>query len=291
MKFRGHYFMKNGLLEDVGVSLRMTAAAALVTVSLAGSAPAQVVEQKPWQDIVYGETLAAFLTTSDDSLDDGSLYKSFVFSGEVGDSVTMEVSSIDFDAFLLFADSVGELLSSDDNGGGKCNSRMTFVLPQSGPYMVLATTKRPRSFGEFQVSVARGFVGQPGADRCSGFFDMKGTIAVGDSVMGTLGPPDGQWSQSYFQVWAIAVPAGDTATVDLRSGDFDALLLLYQGFSTAIDSDDDGGGACHARLHVVGSGHPMRVVMRSGKAQETGEYVLRVVPGALPKVPESQCAP
>ncbi len=270
---------------------RIISAAAAAVVLTTSSVLAQVEEEaaNPFLPISYGETLSGFLTAADDSLADGSHYKMFLFSGDAGDSVTVSVSSLDFNAHVLFADSLDTILADDGDGGGLCNAHMTHVLPTSGRYIVYATTFYPHDVGEFQISLNKGAMA-PGSTRpCGGFFDTKGMLSVGDSAMGTLGPPDSKLGPSYFQAWEIEVPEGQTVTIDLQSIIFDARLTLYRGFATAIDANDDGAGACNARIVLTGDGHPHSVVLTTGKQDETGPYILRVQEGALPIVQESQC--
>jgi hypothetical protein len=269
----------------------MTAAAAASFLASVAVAQEDTGEQaNPFLPIAFGETVSGFLTAADDSLQDGSHYKMFLFTGEQGDSVTVLVSSLDFNAHLLFADSLDTILADDADGGGSCNARVTHVLPTSGRYIVYATSFTPHEVGEFQVSLSKGTATPASTRPCAGFFDKKGTLSAGDSVMGTLGPPDSKLGPSYYQVWGINVPEGQTVTIDLQSIIFDARLTLYRGFSTAVDANDDGGGACNARIVLTGDGHPYRIVMTSGKQNESGPYVLRVTEGALPITQESQCA-
>ena len=240
--------------------------------------------------IGYGETFSGFLTAADDTLQDGSHYKMFFFTGEAGDSVTIAVNSLDFNAHVLLADSADALLADDGDSGGSCNAHLTHVLDADGLYVVYATTFTPHETGEFQVALSKGIL-DPGTPRpCAGFFDKKGTLSAGDSITGTLGPPDAQLSPSYFQTWGIDVEVGQTVTIDLRSIVFDARLTLYRGFATAVDANDDGGGNCNARLVLTGDGHPYSAVLTTGKEDETGPYRLSVTEGALPIVQESQCA-
>jgi serine protease Do len=277
--------------KDLRVKLRTIALAAAAAISMTFAASAQNGENqgRPLQSLGYGDTLSAFLTVSDDSLQDGSRYKTFTFDGEAGDSVTVSVSSLDFNAHLLLADSTDTIIADDSDGGGLCNAHMTYVLQATGRYIVYATTFYPRDVGEFEVVVNRGNTTPGGTRPCGGFFDTKGTLSVGDSAMGTLGPPDPKLGPSYYQVWRVEVAEGQTVTIDLLSAVFDARLTLYRGFATAIDANDDGAGACNARLVLTGNGHPHSVVMTAGNRDETGPYVLRVQEGALPIIQESQC--
>lgn len=270
--------------------LSSVVSAALVTAPALTQGGREMFEQ-----INYGETLVAYLTTSDDALPDGSYYRAFAFRGQADDTLTIALASIDFDAVLLLADSSGELLSEDgidDNGGGNCNAHLNYVVPVDGHYLVLATSSYPGEVGEFQVSVSRGARPPASTNECRGFFVTTGTLQRGDSVVGHLGPPeDSKFGQSYYQVWGLDVPQGQTVTVDLASDEFDARLTLYRGFRTPVEGNDDGGGQCNARLVITGGSHPYRVLLHTGKPDETGAFTLTMVDGALPVVTESQCVP
>ena len=266
-----------------------TVATAIVLTTTPVTAQQEAAPETPVLPISYGETLSGFLTAADDSLADGSHFKMFFFSGDAGDTVSISVNSIDFNAHLLLADSVDRVLADDGDSGGLCNSHLMHVLPTSGRYIVYATTFYPHDVGEFEISLNQGATEPSSTRTCGGFFDKEGTLTVGDSAMGTLGPPNAKLGPSYYQVWGIDVPEGDTVTIDLQSIIFDARLTLYRGFATAIDANDDGAGACNARIVLTGDGHPHNIVMTTGKQDETGPFILRVQEGALPIVQVSQC--
>jgi len=273
------------------VSPRTATAAALLLVACAASVAAQQDEIPDFTEISYGEVITSRLRIEDDSLADGSLYKMYVFAGGEGDSVTVSLSSRDFNTHLFLADSVDTIIETDDDSGGDCNSHLTAVLPVAGRYIVYATSTYRAKVGEFELSVQKGMHAPAGTARCGGFFEIMGTVTMGDSVQGTLGPPNGKLQGSYYQVWDVAVPVGETATIDLKSGDFDAVLVLYRGFATPLMMNDDGGGACHARIVIQGPEYPLKAMVRTGKADETGEFQIRILPGALPVIEESQCLP
>lgn len=251
--------------------------------------------QKPFQQITRGEAVVTFLTPSDDSLPDGSFYKGFVFTAESGQWITLSLVSLDFDAALLLTDSLGEISQvgwSDDDSGGECNAHLTTRIPVSGSYKILATSKHPGEVGEFQLSLAHGEREPASTQRCAGFFDLQGTLSPGDSAVGELGlQPYQDMGSDFHHVWALAVPSGQTVTVDLISDDFDARLTLYRGFRTPLDSDDDGAGKCNARVVLTGGDHPQRIVITAGDDAGRGKYLLRMLNGALPIVERSQCNP
>ncbi|UCG88798.1 MAG: PPC domain-containing protein [Gemmatimonadota bacterium] len=268
-----------------------SATAAVLLVAACATTAAAQDEGPRFAEISYGDVVASQLEIEDDSLVDGSLYKMYVLSGVAGDSVTISLSSRDFNTHLMLTDSVDTVLEADDDSGGECNSHLTAVLPTDGYYIVYATSTFRARVGEFELSVQKGLHSPGSTAVCGGFFETKGAVAIGDSIRGNLGPPDQILQGSYYQVWDVSIPVGETATIDLKSGEFDAVLVLYRGFASPLTMDDDGGGACHARLVIEGPSYPIKVMIRSGKEEETGEFQLRVVPGALPVVAESQCLP
>jgi len=281
--------IQQALSEDLRVTLRATMLVTLFAAALATAATAQ--DDNPFLDISVGETYTGQLVAGGDSLVDGSWYEMFLFSGETGDTVTMSIASIDFNAHLFLADSLDTILETDDDSGGECNPHLTYVLPENGRYIVYVTSTYRAKVGHYELSVLPGTVPPPSSKRCGGFFQSNGSLALGGTIEGSLGPPDQKLGGSHYQIWELEIPVGDTVTVDYKSGNFDAFMVLYRGFATAIGTDDDSGGACHARLVVVGSGHPLKVMLRTGKADETGDFTLSMVAGALPLVEESQCLP
>ena len=272
------------------IATAITSLAMLAGVSAAsGQGVAEEAEELKFVTISYGETVQSFLTVNDDSLQNGLYYKAFVFSGEMGDSITATLSSIDFNASLLLADSADVIIEDDNDGGGLCNAQVQFELAASGRYILYATSATAHEIGQFNISVARGHNPPPSDKPCRGFLLAQDTLSVGDSIPASLGPPDGKLGRTFYEVWALDVPLGETVTIDFLSNDFDARISLYQGFATVRDANDDGAGKCDARLVFTGSEHPFRIVITTGKPNQKGDYVLRVTPGALPIQEESQC--
>jgi hypothetical protein len=102
------------------------------------------------------------------------------------------------------------------------------------------------------------------------------TLAVGSEVAGTLSEADYRTTNAVLvQAFALEGGAGDPITVDLISDDFDAYLFLVGPGYDAPLTDDDSGGACHARLTLfLPENGPYRLVV--GSWQSPGSYTLRV---------------
>jgi hypothetical protein len=110
-------------------------------------------------------------------------------------------------------------------------------------------------------------------------------LEIGSEVQGTLSPADYVGvNESYLEAWAFEGTAGERVSVDLMSDDFDShLYVVGPGLGETL-RDDDGGGACHARLDftVLESG-VFHIVASSSTSRQTGTYRLRVSGEARPR--------
>lgn len=115
-------------------------------------------------------------------------------------------------------------------------------------------------------------------------------LAMGGEVTGTLSATDLRLpSDAYLDVWELAGDVGGSATVDLRSDDFDVVLYVVGPGLAETLFDDDSGGGCDARLTLTFlEDGPYRVVTTSLAAGITGTYTLRVTERPEP-APEHGC--
>lgn len=113
------------------------------------------------QGIGYGTNLpAASIALGDLQTSAGDYLDAYWFAGTQGDQIQVRMSSAAFDSFLLLQSYDGRLLVADDNSGGGLSSLISFTLPQTGPYIVLATPFEPNVTGNYSLSLTRssGFV-------------------------------------------------------------------------------------------------------------------------------------
>lgn len=103
-------------------------------------------------------------------------------------------------------------------------------------------------------------------------------VDVGDEVTGALSTGDYvSVNGAYLEAWAFDGEAGQEVSIDLVSDDFDAYLYVVgPGIDGAL-SDDDGGGACHARVDftVLEAGR-FHVVASTNGSNRSGPYRLQV---------------
>jgi len=227
-----------------------------------------------------------------DTLQDGSFFKSFMLGGQTGDTLTLTLSSVDFDAHLVFMDAEESILAIDDNGDGRCDAHINAILPSTGLYYAVALSAKPREIGAFRLSLNRGQHPPSNGEPCRGFAAPQGIVTVGDTIFGAIGydAPVLPADSTFYHVWVLAPSPEDTVTVDLFSQDFDATLFLIRGIDEVLDANDDGAGACNARLVFAWTdGRARRIIVRPAGKGLIGTYALRAIAGALPVVTTSQC--
>jgi len=251
----------------------LTALAAFFPVALSSQIP-----------IRAGQSVTGRLVQTDQKFSDGSRYKLYAFVGAKGDTVAVDLTSDDFDANLLIADAAGNSLARNDDGGDRCNARLTFVPPATGNFRIYANSSAQAELGDYRLTLARGRAATPSDTVCKGFGRVAGVIDVGQTITGALSADDPEFTgdSTYFERWILPVKANQAFTVDLQSDDFDAYLILTKGRGDKLVENDDGGGNCNARLvYTAQDDHPLRVVVNTASRprRQTGRFTLKVTEG------------
>lgn len=230
-----------------------------------------------------GRSVTGALRPSDPQFRDGSHYRRYDFTARAGETLTVDLTSDDFDAYLILADRFGNPVSRNDDGGEDCNARLTYVVRATGPHRLYANASWRAELGAYRLSMRRGGGGAAGDSTCRGFGQVHGMIRPGETVEGELTADDPLFSSdsTYLQRWILPLDAGQTVTIDLISEAFDAYLLLTHGRSDRLAENDDGGGDCDSRIvYTAVDDHPVRVVVNTVRPRATGRYTLRVTTGA-----------
>ncbi len=100
--------------------------------------------------IMRGQSMTGQLAANDPKLSDGSVYQAWTYMGQAGESIEVDVLSADFDAYAIIQDANGSKLAADDDYGGGTNARITFTLPYTGAYRLIANTYRKGRSGRFR---------------------------------------------------------------------------------------------------------------------------------------------
>jgi hypothetical protein len=178
----------------------------------------------------------------------------YTFSATAGDVVLITLTSQEFDAYLFLYDAGGVVVAQDDDGAGDRNSRVTYIIPATGEYIIGVD-----SFGNV-VGI------NPG----SGVFTLNlqledtgivsPTPAPTETVTVTLEVPDdgtldlgetvnGRFSSDAQEVsYSLAGNAGEIVTISLNSTDIDTYLILRDAEGNTIAENDDSAGTLNSRV-------------------------------------------
>lgn len=101
------------------------------------------------------ETFSGSLESGDDLVpQDNSFVDTYTFDTKEGYSCKIDMTSADFDTYLMLQGPNGEDLGqNDDIAPGDTNSSLTVVAPTSGSYTVSANSKTSGLTGAYSVHV------------------------------------------------------------------------------------------------------------------------------------------
>jgi hypothetical protein len=205
----------------------------------------------------FGQTLQGEITDEDPAQDEGASFDAYRFHGEAGRRVQAIMRSGDFDTLLQVGpagDDFDAAATDDDGLGEGTDSRLNYLIPETGDYVLRAGALTSEGRGLYSVEmIDRGPQPEPGS------------LLVGETVRGTLSEADSLTEDgAYFDAYRIHVKAGDKLRITLASNDFDAFVetgRLDGDTFASLEGDDDSLSDTHARL--------------DWEASEDGDYVIR----------------
>ncbi|OAB61764.1 peptidase S1 [Leptolyngbya valderiana BDU 20041] len=175
---------------------------------------------------------------------DNSYFDAYMFEGNAGQTVTLAMSSLEFDPYLILLGPNGSDVAQDNNGGGNRNARIHVRLPETGRYILLANSNQGGESGRYRLSLNSGDRNvAPSPPTGNLLLQERGQLQAGDLVL----PEDG----SLYDVYRFEGREGQTVTVTLESPDFDTyLLLLSEAVRPIAQNDDIGPGNTNSALQV-----------------------------------------
>ncbi len=100
------------------------------------------------------------LAAGDGQLDNGEYHDIYVFDGQAGQNISVDLRSSQFDTYLILLTPSGEDIQNDDYDGSRSQSRIDVTLQESGRYRVVATSYGADETGAYEIAVR----GTSGAD-------------------------------------------------------------------------------------------------------------------------------
>jgi len=165
-----------------------------------------------------------------------------------------------FEQGALLADSFRSSMEGCEGGNG--SSHLSFRAPADGRYEVAVSGIGPRAYGPYrlQVEPLQAYAGGP--------------LAAGSRFIDLLRPGVGN-------EYVLEVPALGQYVIDLRSSEFDPVLVLA-GNEVQME-DDDGGSGLDARIRVLLEPGRYTLGARSVDREANGAFELEVRQQPLPE--------
>jgi len=225
--------------------------------------------------IAVGQRLAGRLEDGDPARPEGGREDVWEFDGRSGQDVIIELRSGAFDTYLELRDPQGSVVAENDDGlGDGTDSFIAAHLNRGGRHRISVRGYGDReSAGLYELSLSL----STSAARPGQTIDVR----VGETYLGRLEPGDSlMGDSSYADVFLLRPAAGGRVTIQHRSSDFDAYLLLQDADGRTLATDDDGGSGTDSQIsYEVRAGRTYRIVANSyGEERRTGTYRLTVRP-------------
>ena len=219
------------------------------------------------------------LASGDETLRSGEFVDAYTFEGRPGQRVTLDVSSRDFDTYLILIPPRGDRHENDDVEDKPGHSVIEADLSEAGTYRVLITSYEKGESGNYELRIDVGAMpvaaaGTTGRDLVA--------IDYGQTRDGQLSNADGRLTNGeYRDVFAFDGKQGDQIVIELVSKEFDPYLLLLPPQGEQIDNDDADGRQDLSRIELTlpASGR-YRIMATSYETGETGGYRLTLRRGA-----------
>ena len=207
--------------------------------------------------LTVGGSVSGELDGDDATFGAGEYYDDYVFDGDEGDTLRLELSSSDFDTYLGLVTPSGEEIANDDYGSGTDRSAIELTLPESGRYRVQATSYAAAETGRYRLaltpSAAEVPVERRSQGRVYGLFagisdyeppntDLEYTAEDARRIRDALIGGGGMRSEDAYTLVdgdaTIANVSSAIRDIGRRMGPDDTFVMFYSGHGGQVTRDD-----------------------------------------------------
>jgi hypothetical protein len=224
--------------------------------------------------LTLGQEVSGSLSTGDETGPRNALADRYSLTLEQGQSVRIELSSDQFDGYLMVLDSRGRPLAEDDDSGGANNPRIRFVASGNETYTVVATGYDESARGAYRLLAAAWRQNPVQTTRVTLPFERNDELADSDGMRGT-----GQSVDAYV----FDGSAGESIVATMRAS-YDSYLMLIGPTGEVVAEDDDGAGGTDARIRfTLPNSGEYRLLATAFDDNTRGAYSVNIVVGGSPE--------
>jgi hypothetical protein len=194
-------------------------------------AASQQIEQWPVEKLALhlNETVSGQLSGSTGRLQDGTLFNLYEFEGAIGQYITLTVTSLAFDTYLVLVAPDDTIVAFNDDGNNKAgtDSQLRLALSMSGQYQ-LWVNSFSGEVGEYHLSTVAEFR-----------MEEHRELAVGEVKQGWLLPGNAVNKKGvYADEWMLRMPDAPLM-VQVTSEEFDTQLKAWKPNGKLLIANDD----------------------------------------------------
>ena len=211
------------------------------------------------------------LAAGDQTYSDGEYHDTFTFEGTPGQTVIINLSSTEFDTYLILESPNGQAEFNDDANNNN-QSQIITQLSELGTYSVQVTSYSAAETGTYVLTLNRG--NSPAFSNGSGRDSVS--IALGASTSGALETNDQRSDEGkYSDTYVFNGNNGDSVVVDMSSSAFDTYLSLISPSGQAINNDDFDGSTARSVVEItLQETGRYRILATTYNSDATGSYAL-----------------
>jgi len=124
--------------------------AAAISLTIRSENPLQIV-QAPLSESASPTTITGRLDANSPTLQDGSYYQEHTFEGRAGEQIVIELSSEEFDTYLILKNPNDEVIAESNDGVSGTDSTIVITLSTTGRYTILAKTYSVGAMGSYRL--------------------------------------------------------------------------------------------------------------------------------------------
>ena len=201
------------------------------------------------------------LGPGDETLESGEYIDWYEIEGRPGEMIVIDLTSEEFDCYLILEDTEGNHIENDDHEAGSTDSHIENNMFDAGIHRIGVTSYEPEETGNYELRYS--FREGVTFEEVNESGELRRDLS-GDEV--TLA--DGSYADGYL-FWA---EEDDTVVIDMQSSDFDTYLLI-RGPAGMDEHNDDYEGSTDSRIafRCRQSGH-YQLIASTYSPGATGDY-------------------
>ncbi|TRU31067.1 MAG: tetratricopeptide repeat protein [Microcystis aeruginosa Ma_MB_F_20061100_S20] len=139
------------------VKLWMMAAAVAGVMGLSGviltpTVGQRTLAQQSESSVVDSSSIEGKLDSNSQTMEDESYFNVHTFQGKAGEPLIIDLTSKDFDAYIILVDPNNNKIAENDDGGDENNARIVLTLPVTGTYTLIVNSAKAKESGSYVLS-------------------------------------------------------------------------------------------------------------------------------------------